>query len=72
MGWQESIAGKIAAKKDDCILAVKRSQGQLHEEVQDSFRMLACDAVAEGIDCGHGRVERRSCSVIADLSLSCG
>jgi predicted transposase YbfD/YdcC len=31
--------------------------------------MLAADAVAEEIDCGHGRVEQRRCSVIADLSL---
>src|SRR5271157_3607141 len=69
MGCQKSIAGKITAKKADYILAVKKNQGQLHEEVQDSFRMLSCDAVAEEIDGGHGRVERRTCSVIADLSL---
>src|ERR1017187_356434 len=31
--------------------------------------ILAVDAVAEEIDCGHGRVEQRKCSVIADLSL---
>ncbi len=30
---------------------------------------LAADAVNEEIDCGHGRVERRRCSVIADLGL---
>jgi predicted transposase YbfD/YdcC len=30
---------------------------------------LDSDAVAEQIDCGHGRVERRKCSVIADLGL---
>jgi predicted transposase YbfD/YdcC len=31
--------------------------------------MLAVDAVAEEVDGGHGRVERRTCSVIGDLSL---
>jgi uncharacterized protein YkvS len=31
--------------------------------------MLAVDAVIEEIDYGHGRVEQRKCSVIADLSL---
>jgi len=31
--------------------------------------MLAADGVKEEIDCGHGRVERRRCSVITDLSL---
>ena len=30
---------------------------------------LNSDAVAEEIDCGHGRVERRKCSVMADLGL---
>src|ERR1017187_365012 len=41
----------------------------LAEQVRDSFLLLASDAVAEQIDCGHGRVERRRCSVIADLSM---
>jgi predicted transposase YbfD/YdcC len=31
--------------------------------------MLAADAVAEQIDYGHGRLEQRRCSVIADLGL---
>ncbi|MDR3751622.1 MAG: hypothetical protein P4K94_09080 [Terracidiphilus sp.] len=31
--------------------------------------MLAADAVQTEIDCAHGRVERRRCSVIAGLSL---
>jgi predicted transposase YbfD/YdcC len=69
MGCQRSIAEKIIAKKADYILAVKENQGHLLEEIKDSFRQLATDAVAEEIDCGHGRVERRRCSVIADLSL---
>jgi predicted transposase YbfD/YdcC len=47
----------------------EEESGHLHEEVEDSFRMLPSDAVAEEVDCGHGRVERRTCSVIADLSL---
>jgi len=37
--------------------------------VRDSFLLLDSGAVAEEIDCGHGRVEQRKCSVIADLSL---
>lgn len=69
MGCQKTIAEKIVDKKADYILAVKDNQGHLLEEVKDSFRMLAADAVAEEIDCGHGRVERRRCSVIADTSL---
>ena len=69
MGCQKAIAEKIVDKKADYVLAVKDNQGHLLEEVKDSFRMLGADAVAEEIDCGHGRVERRSCSVIADTSL---
>jgi predicted transposase YbfD/YdcC len=69
MGCQRAIAEKIVDKGADYILAVKENQGHLLEEIKDSFQMLAADAVAEEIDCGHGRVEQRKCSVIADLSL---
>jgi predicted transposase YbfD/YdcC len=69
MGCQRSIAEKIVAKKADYILAVKDNQGGLLDGIKDSFQMLAADAVEEQIDCGHGRVESRRCSVIAELSL---
>lgn len=69
MGCQREIAGRIIEKKADYVLAVKNNQGLLSEQVKDSFLLLESDAVAEEIDCGHGRVERRRCSVIADLSL---
>ena len=69
MGCQRSIAAKIVEKKADYVLAVKDNQGLLAEQVRDSFLLLASDAVAEEIDCGHGRVEQRKCSVISDLSL---
>lgn len=69
IGCQRSIAEKIVGRKADYILAVKENQGHLLDEIKDSFRMLAADAVDEEIDCGHGRVEHRTCSVIADLSL---
>jgi predicted transposase YbfD/YdcC len=69
MGCQKSVAEKIVAKEADYILAVKENQGHLLEEVKDSFRMLASESVAEEIDCGHGRVEKRICSVIGDTSL---
>jgi predicted transposase YbfD/YdcC len=69
MGCQRAIAEKIISKKADYILAVKENQGHLLEEIKDSFQMLSADAVAEEIDYGHGRIEQRRCSVIADLSL---
>src|ERR1019366_688808 len=69
MGCQRAIAEKIIAKKADYILAVKENQAHLLEEIKDSFQMLAADAVEEEIDYGHGRVEQRRCTVIADLGL---
>lgn len=69
MGCQRSVAEKIIGKKADYILAVKENQGHLLEGIKDSFRQLPANAVNEEIDCGHGRVERRRCAVISDLSL---
>ncbi len=69
MGCQREIAGLIVAKKADYVLAVKENQGLLAEQVRDSFLLLESASVAEEIDCGHGRVEQRKCSVVADLSL---
>ena len=69
IGCQRSIAQQIIARKADYILAVKENQKHLLADVQDSFRMLAADAVAEETDCGHGRVERRTCSVLGDCTL---
>ena len=69
MGCQRSIAEKIVGKQADYVLAVKENQGHLLEEIKDSFQMLAAAAVAEEIDCGHGRIEQRRCAVIADLGL---
>jgi len=69
MGCQREIAKRMIEKKADYVLAVKGNQGLLAEQVRDSFLLLESDAVAEEIDCGHGRVEQRKCSVIADLSL---
>jgi predicted transposase YbfD/YdcC len=69
MGCQREIAARIIEKKANYVLAVKDNQGLLAEQVRDSFLLLNSDAVAEEIDCGHGRVERRRCSVLADLSM---
>lgn len=69
MGCQKSIAEKIVEKKADYILAVKENQQLLLDDIKDSFRMLTADTVAEEIDCGHGRVERRRCAVLGDLTL---
>ena len=69
MGCQKTIARRILDRKADYILAVRENQQLLLDGIRDSFRMLAADTVAEEIDCGHGRVERRTCAVLGDLSL---
>ena len=48
---------------------LKGNQGSLLEQTEDSFRFLETKSVSEEIDAGHGRVERRKCSVIDDLSM---
>jgi predicted transposase YbfD/YdcC len=69
MGCQKDIASAIVDKEADYILALKGNQGTLHEQTEDSFRLLQAKSVCEDIDTGHGRDERRICSVIDDLSM---
>jgi predicted transposase YbfD/YdcC len=69
MGCQKNIAAKIIEKEADYLLALKGNQGNLVEQVEDSFRFLPVNTFDEELDCGHGRVETRKCSVISDLSL---
>jgi predicted transposase YbfD/YdcC len=69
MGCQKGIAQQIIDKQADYILAVKENQLHLLEDVRDSFQMLPSDSTAEQLDCGHGRVETRTCSALGDLSL---
>src|SRR6266567_4112965 len=69
MGCQKTIAQKIVAKQANYILAVKENQLHLLEDIRDSFKMLPADSVVEQVDCGHGRVETRTCWALGDLSL---
>jgi predicted transposase YbfD/YdcC len=68
MGCQKNIASEIMEKEADYLLALKDNQGNLVEQVEDSFRFLPVNTFDEELDCGHGRVETRRCSVISDLS----
>lgn len=69
MGCQKDIASKIIEKEADYLLALKGNQGNLLEQVEDSFRFLPVRDSNEELDSGHGRVETRRCLVIDDLSL---
>lgn len=69
MGCQKKIAKKIVKKKADYILSVKDNQRDLYDDIQDSFRVLPHADFHEDLDYGHGRIETRKCTIIADLSL---
>lgn len=69
MGCQTSIAKKIREKEADYILQVKGNQKKLLENLEDSFTVKNVIAEDVNMDCGHGRVEVRKCSVINDLEF---
>lgn len=68
MGCQTDIAKKVCEKEADYILAVKGNQGTLELGIKDA--MLLSKPVSTDIeeDFGHGRIEKRICSVYTDLS----
>jgi predicted transposase YbfD/YdcC len=69
MGCQRDIAEKIITKEADYILAVKGNQGLLEENVKDTVRFTQPSSQWTEEDFGHGRIEKRTCSVFPDLSL---
>lgn len=69
MGCQTAIASKIRENEADYILQVKGNQKTLLENLDDSFSVKKVIATDVTIDCGHGRVEVRKCSVLTDLDF---
>ncbi len=74
MGCQKEVASKILEERADYVLAVKKNQGRLHEDVHDTFdlaRKSGFDSLDhdyhETVNAGHGRVETRRCWAVADL-----
>ena len=71
MGCQTEIAKAIRGKEADYVLAVKGNQEHLYDDIQEAF---AEGAVADEhiTTClNHGRIEKRTCKVIADTSWIC-
>lgn len=64
MGCQKEIAEKIMEQEADYVLAVKENQPQLYENMEDEFRFSKTTESFKDIDCGHGRIGTRKCSVI--------
>ncbi len=73
MGCQKEVASKIMGERADYVLAVKRNQGRLHEDVHDIFdlaRKSGFDSLDhdyhETMNAGHGRIETRRCWAVSD------
>ena len=75
MGCQKDIAKKIIAKKADYILALKANQKNLQDEVIDLFEKIDTPEFEHyvyqkdtQIEKDHGRIEKRECITINNLS----
>lgn len=74
MGTQKKIAEKIIGKKADYVLALKGNQGSLREDVElffdeqmvNGFKNMEASK-ADGVDAGHGRIERRQVFASDDI-----
>ena len=70
MGCQKEIARLIIEDSGDYVLALKENQGQLYQEVKELFEdedlVTEVGDFHETVNKGHGRLERRRCSSIAD------
>jgi predicted transposase YbfD/YdcC len=69
MGCQKDIAEKIIGKKGDYILQVKDNQKDLKEQVEKLFNTQKPNNEYIELDTGHGRMEKRVCSVIDNLNF---
>ena len=73
MGCQTEIAQKIIDEEGDYLLAVKKNQGHLYEDIEWLFKLTTDINYAEDgfdqaktVDKRHGRLEVRQCWVITD------
>lgn len=73
MGCQTDIAEQIVEQKGDYLLAVKKNQEHLYEDIEHLFKHSRADNFeADGFDASqevgkaHGRLEIRHCQVIAE------
>jgi predicted transposase YbfD/YdcC len=69
MGCQKSIAETIVNKEADYVLMVKDNQEELKEQIEKVFTLNPATQTAITLDSGHGRIEKRTCEVISNLSF---
>jgi predicted transposase YbfD/YdcC len=75
MGCQRALTGPIIAAEADYVLALKANQPEALAMAQTTFEAVAAGTLVvdqmdwhETLDKGHGRLERRTCRVIADAA----
>lgn len=68
IGCQKNIAEQIIDKQADYILAVKRNQQELYDDIVMLFKHQEPQQTHIKDDKGHGREERRICSIMTNLS----
>ncbi len=73
MGCQKDVATTITSQNADYVLALKRNQPELYQDVKDTFEQARRDGFAnlkhdfhETVNKGHGRIETRRCWAISD------
>ena len=69
MGCQQKISQAILDKKAHYILGVKENKKGLLEQIKKVFVITRPTSVHTTDDMGHGRIERRVCSVIGSLEF---
>jgi predicted transposase YbfD/YdcC len=65
IGCQVDIAEKIIDAKANYLLAVKKNQGDLYEEVSDKFTWGGAKEFSETWEYDHGRYETRTCYTVS-------
>jgi len=71
MGCQKTIAKAITDKGADYILAVKENQGHLLEDIKEAFSSQKKLLLDRQVNIAHGRIEKRTCSIITDTEWIC-
>ena len=63
---QEETLAKIIDKKGDYVVQVKRNQESLYDDIEGLFKLGKIADKHMTMDKGHGRFEKRICTVLAD------
>lgn len=64
IGTQRKIAKQIRNKNAHYLLSVKANQQELLDDIECAFKTHKGYDYYEELDCGHGRIETRKCSIL--------